>query len=290
MQRAHDRNAAAAKLPIFVLLLSATLSTIGCAAPSGGGSAAVGDDPAAALDALVSGDVRLYDLSHPLSPESIYWPSGSPFVHEQLEWGLNEDGDWYAAAAFSSPEHLGTHLDAPIHFAEGGWTNAEIPIEQFVAPGVVIDMSEKARDDPDATLAPADIDAWEGRNGAVPAAAIVVVRTGWSSRWPDWNAYYGSETPMDVGTLHFPGISAEGARALLARGIAGVAIDTASIDPGTSAVFEAHRVLAPANIFNLENLANVGELPETGFVVVALPMKIEGGTGGPTRVLALVPR
>jgi kynurenine formamidase len=274
--------------PAVVLLASFVLTSC---APAGDAPR-----PAAELDVLGvaemfdSGDVELVDLTHPLSPDGLYWPTGSPFIHERLDWGLNEAGQWYAAARFSSPEHLGTHLDAPIHFAEGGWTSAEIPIERLFAPAVVIDISDKAASDPDATLDPADIAAFEGRHGEIAGRSIVVVRSGWAGRWPDWNAYYGSETPTDVATLHFPGVSAAAAEVLASRGIAGIGIDTASIDRGPSTAFEAHRVLAAANIFNLENLTNVDGLPEAGFAIVALPMKIEGGTGGPTRVVAVVPR
>ncbi len=243
-----------------------------------------------AYQMLASGQVELVDLTYPLSPDSIYWPTGLPFEHEQLDWGTSEGGYWYASAAFSSPELLGTHLDAPIHFGENGLTNTDIPLQRLFTRGIVIDISDKADTDADATLGAEDIEAWEQRNGAIPGESIVIVRSGWASRWPDWNAYYGSETPEDVATLHFPGVSPEAARTLLDRGIFGVGIDTASIDPGTSSTFEAHQVLAAANVFNLENLTNVNGLPETGFGVIALPMKIEGGTGGPTRVVAVVVR
>jgi len=255
---------------------------------------ATGQDPApptgqqeSVLEMLTSDAVGLIDLTYPLSPDSIYWPTGDPFVHE-YSGGVSEGGYWYASGSFSSPEHLGTHLDAPIHFGPGGWTAAEIPLRRLIAPGVVIDISNRAAQDADAVLVPDDIAAWEQRNGAVPSGSIVVVRTGWASRWPDWNAYYGTETPRDVATLHFPGVSAEAAELLGERGIFGIGIDTASIDPGISTSFEAHQVLAAANVFNLENLTNVRSLPETGFDIIALPMKIEQGTGGPTRVVAVV--
>ncbi|MPY89804.1 MAG: cyclase family protein [Luteitalea sp.] len=235
-------------------------------------------------------DIRLVDLTHPLSPQSLYWPTGSPFEHRRLAWGMNEEGLWYAAAAFSSPEHLGTHLDAPIHFAEEGWTATDIPIDRLVAAAAVIDISARSARIADTTLDPDDVTTWERMNGALPRGSMLIVRTGWSSRWPDWERYYGSKTPKDAGTFHFPGVSQQAATMLVERGVAGVGIDTASIDPGVSTTFEAHRVLAAANIFNLENLANLDELPVTGGVIVALPMKIEGGSGGPTRVVAIVPR
>ena len=232
---------------------------------------------------------RLIDLTHALSPDGLYWPTGEPFVLERLAWGNNDAGDWYAAAAFSSPEHLGTHLDAPIHFSESGWTSADIPVDNLVGPGVLIDISSRANTDPDATLHPDDIAAWESAHGRLPNAAIVLVRTGWSERWPDWNTYYGSETPMDVATLHFPGVSPEAAKLLAERSVAGVGIDTASIDPGSGTGFATHRVLGAANIFNLENLTNLTDLPPVDFLVLAMPMKIEGGTGGPARVVAAIP-
>jgi len=238
---------------------------------------------------LDSGGVELLDLTYPLSPDSLYWPTGSPFEHE-FSGGVSDGGYWYASGGFSSAEHLGTHLDAPIHFGEDRWTSSEIPLQRLFGRGVVIDISAKTSVDPDATLSTDDIHAWEQRNGPLAAGSIVIVRTGWAARWPDWNAYYGTETPHDVTTLHFPGIAEDAAHTLVERGVAGVGLDTASIDPGTSADFRAHQVLAAANIFNLENLTNISELPEAGFGVIALPMKIEGGTGGPTRVVAVVPR
>ncbi len=241
-----------------------------------------------ANELLMPGEAKLIDLTYPLSPDSLYWPTGSRFEHQQLDWGMSEGGYWYASAAFSSPEHLGTHLDAPIHFGENGWANADIPIERLFAHGVVIDITSKSNASADATLSVDDIEAWEQRNDTLQEGRIVIVRTGWASGWPDWETYYGSSTPTDVATLHFPGISPEAAQALVNRGIFGVGIDTASIDPGNSSTFEAHQILAAANVFNLENLTNVDGLPEAGFDIIALPMKIKDGTGGPVRVVAIV--
>jgi kynurenine formamidase len=282
------RVAAVLRLPGIRLCSAAAivLSAAACQASPPAERAASGGAPA---PVAAIGEARPIDLTHLLSPESLYWPTGAPFEHTRVAWGWTEAGHWYAAAAFASPEHLGTHLDAPIHFAEHGWTSADIPVERFFARGVVIDITARARATPDATLEPADVQRWEQEHGAVPPDSIVLVRTGWSGHWPDWERYYGSTTPKDVGTLRFPGVSADGARALVERRVAGVGIDTASIDPGVSRTFEAHQILAAANIFNLENLTGLEALPDTGFLVVALPMKIAGGTGGPTRVVALVP-
>ena len=287
MNRQHRLRRA--PLTTWMLLLFGSLSACATGAEETVAPAAI-DFEELAYQMLASGQVELVDLTYPLSPDSLYWPTGTPFEHEQLDWGTSDGGYWYASAAFSSPEHLGTHLDAPIHFGENGWTNAEIPIERLFARGGVIDISERSNNDADATLAVEDIEEWEQRNGDLKEGTVVIVRTGWAPRWPDWNAYYGSETPEDVATLHFPGVSPDAAQALLDRGVFGVGIDTASIDPGNSSTFEAHRVLAAGNAFNLENLTNVDGLPETGFAIVALPMKIAAGTGGPTRVVAVVIR
>ena len=276
---------------LIAAIASVVALTAGCAPsePQQPPSESV-EEPAASPAEFFDPDaVELVDLGWPLSPESLYWPTGSPFEHEATG-GISEGGYWYASGSFASPEHLGTHLDAPIHFGEGRWTSAEIPTSRLMAPSAVIDISAKAADDLDAQLTPEDIDAWEQRNGPLEAGMIVLVHSGWDSRWPDANAYYGTETPTDVSTLHFPGVSPEGAEVLVQRGIAGVGIDTASIDPGSSSDFRAHQILAAANIFNLENLTGLGALPERGFTVIAMPMKIADGTGGPARVIAVVPR
>jgi len=235
-------------------------------------------------------DFELVDLTYALSEDSLYWPNGSPFEYEKQLWGAGEDGKWYAMGYFATPEHLGTHLDAPIHFAENGWTNAEIPLDRFMAPAVVVDISERAAIDADATLQPEDIDAWIEDHGDLPAGAIILVRTGWADKWPDWNGYYGSDDPFDTTTMHFPGVSPEGAARAIEVGAVGVGVDTASIDPGNNLAFAAHRVLAEAQLFNLENLTNLDRLPEAGAYLVALPAKIEGGSGAPARVVGLVPR
>lgn len=276
--------------PLRALLALAIAGSFACApAAEQDGEPAPLELGEIAYELLAPGAVELFDLSYPLSPDGLYWPTGSPFEHE-LSSGMSDGGYWYAAGNFSSPEHLGTHIDAPIHFGKDGWTTSEIPLQRLFARGILIDISAKSAADPDATLSEEDIDAWERRNGPIAPGSIVIVRTAWASRWPDENAYYGTETPEDVSTLHFPGVSPAAAGALADRGVFGVGVDTASIDPGTSSTFEAHQVLAAASIFNLENLTNIADLPETGFVVIALPMKIEDGTGGPTRVVAIVPR
>jgi len=275
-------------LGVLPCLLFAAVGVAGCTFTIADGDSAIPEHEGTWVDPFA--DYDLVDLTYPLSEDSLYWPNGSPFEYERQGWGTREDGEWYAMGYFSTPEHLGTHLDAPIHFAESGWTNAEIPVRRFFAPAVVVDISERAATDPDTTLGPGDIDRWIEQHGEVPGGAIVLVRTGWSTKWPDWNGYYGSDDPFDTTTLHFPGVSPAGAERAIEVGAVGVGIDTASIDPGNDTVFDAHRALAGAQLFNLENLMNLDQLPEAGAYLIALPAKIEGGSGAPARVVALIPR
>jgi len=233
----------------------------------------------------------IVDLSHPYDEHTIYWPtSPSAFELKTLSHGRTEGGYFYAANSFCTPEHGGTHMDAPIHFGEGRLTIADIPVERLVAPAVVIDVSEAAAQDPDYVLTPADIERWENAHGRIPAHAIVVLRTGWESRWGDVRAYLGDDTPGDASHLHFPSFGAAATELLVkARHIAGIGVDTASIDHGPSHDFRVHRIAAAANVYGLENLMNLDRLPATGATLIALPMKIAGGSGAPARVIALLP-
>ena len=234
---------------------------------------------------------RLVDLSYTYDDETLYWPtSPTDFELEELAFGPTEGGYFYSAYSFCTPEHGGTHIDAPIHFAEGGRTTAEIPIRQLIAPGVVIDMSEAAAADPDAVLDRATVVAWEERNGPVPEGAIVILRTGWGGRWPEAIPYLGDDTPGDASNLHFPAYGEESARYLVEeRRVGALGVDTASIDHGQSTNFIVHQIAAGAGVPSLENVANVDDLPETGFWVFALPVKIGRGSGAPVRIVAVVP-
>lgn len=246
--------------------------------------------PAAAQTIDVAA-ARVVDLTHPLDEHTLYWPtSPSGFALERLAYGPTPGGWFYSAFAFSAPEHGGTHLDAPIHFAEGKRTVDEIPVRQLVAPAVVIDVSRQAAADADYRLTPDDVLAWEREHGRIAPGTIVLLRTGWSERWPERRAYLGDDTPGDASNLHFPSYGAEAARLLVhERRVGALGVDVASIDYGQSADFAVHRIAAAAEVPGLENLTNLEQLPATGAVVVALPMKIAGGSGGPARVIALVP-
>jgi kynurenine formamidase len=235
---------------------------------------------------------RLVDLTWSFDDRTIYWPtSPSTFELKQLHRGPTPGGYFYSANALCTPEHGGTHLDAPVHFAEKGRTLDEVALDQLVGPAVVIDVSAKANADPDYRLTADDVRAWEKRHGPVPQRAIVLLRTGWGARWPDRKRYLGDDTPGDASRLHFPSYGAGAAEYLIAtRKVAALGLDTASIDHGPSKDFPVHRIAGAANVPGLENVAHLEEVPETGAWVIALPMKIAGGSGGPLRIIAVLPR
>jgi kynurenine formamidase len=241
---------------------------------------------------LDPGTQRIVDLTHAFGPRTLYWPtSPTKFALEKLASGQTPGGYFYSANSFCTPEHGGTHLDAPVHFAEQGRTAAEIPLEQLVAPAVVIDVSAKAAGDRDYRLTAQDVWTFEKQHGPIRRGTIVLLKTGWSRHWPDAKAYLGDDTPGDASKLSFPSYGVDAARQLVEeRGVAALGIDTASIDYGRSTDFVVHRVAAARNVPGFENLTNLDQLPARGAVVVALPMKIEGGSGGPLRAIALVPR
>lgn len=261
--------------PSFVLVV-ALLPVAGCAA-----APPAGPD----LDAA-----RIVDLTHAYDEDTIYWPTDTRgFRLEVLARGETEGGWFYAANAFCTAEHGGTHLDAPSHFHEDGQSVEAIPLERLIGSAVVIDIAPEADADPNYRLSRADVHRHESRHGTIPSGAIVLLHTGWSERWPDVLAYLGDDTPGDASRLSFPGYGAEAARLLVEeRGVAVLGVDTASIDPGNSRDFPVHRIAAARQVVGLENLTNLGELPPRGAAVIALPMKIAGGSGGPVRVVGLL--
>jgi kynurenine formamidase len=234
---------------------------------------------------------RFIDLSYAYDKDTLYWPtSPSAFEMEQLAYGPTEAGYFYSANVISTPEHGGTHLDAPIHFFEDRWTNDEIPLDRLIGRGVVLDVRSQASADRDYRLTVADITAWEAEHGMIPAGAIVLLHTGWGAYWSDRALYFGDDTPGDASNLSFPSYGEEATTLLVKeRRVAALGVDTASIDYGRSTDFMVHRIANEANVIGLENVANLDLVPAHGAWIVALPMKIKGGSGGPVRMVALVP-
>jgi kynurenine formamidase len=235
---------------------------------------------------------RVVDLSHPYDQDTVYWPTAEGFELTVDFEGVTDKGYYYTANSFCTAEHGGTHIDAPIHFAEGRTTVDEIPLEQLMGGAVVIDVSDRCTEKPDYQITTSDFERWEAEHGPLPDGIIVLLRTGYWKFWPDRVRYLGTDRrgPEAVAELHFPGLHPDAAHWLVAnRSINAIGLDTPSIDFGQSTHFESHQVLFAADIPAFENLANLGELPPTGFVIVALPMKIAGGSGGPLRIAAIVP-
>lgn len=233
---------------------------------------------------------RVVDLTHPFNERSVYWPTARRFELNQVSHGPGADGRWYASNDFCASEHGGTHIDAPLHFAEGGQSTAEISLSRLIGPARVIDVRDRCTADRNYQLAPADIERHERSYGRIEPGSVVLIHTGFGAYYPDAKKYLGSDVRGRIEGLSFPGIGAEAARMLVERGVDLVGLDTASLDHGPSKDFAAHRILNGANVPGLENVANLDRLPPAGATILALPMKIEGGTGGPCRIIAVLPK
>lgn len=252
-----------------------------------------GGDAAKATTDVFGAHVRAIDLTHAFDEKNVYWPTEIPFHLERGPFGMTKGGWFYSANRFRTAEHSGTHIDAPIHFSKGGHTVDQVRLDRLMGPGAVIDVVGACREHRDYLVTIADFEAWEGRHHARLDERIVLVRTGWARFWPDREKYLGTaETGSEaVAKLHFPGVDPAAATWLVTeRKIKAIGIDTASIDRGQSQNFATHVVLCSHNTPALENVADLAELPEIGFTVIALPMKIAGGSGGPLRIVALVPQ
>lgn len=241
--------------------------------------------PAYAID-----EHKIVDLTYAFSAETMHWPTAKPFQLEKVSEGRTAGGYWYSSYNYGGSEHVGTHLDAPFHFAEGKWTTERIPLGRTIGPGAVIDVSEKAAKNADYRVGVDDIRSWEKRHGRLPGAAIVLIRTGWGKYWGDRSRYFGTDQPGNVLDLHFPGVSQQAAEFLVKqRSVKAVGIDTPSIDHGPSRDFPTHQVFGGANVPVFENVAALERLPAKGATIFAVPMKIKGGSGAPLRIFALLP-
>ncbi len=234
----------------------------------------------------------LVDLTYSFDSKTIYWPTENGFLLEREAEGMTEKGYFYSSNRFVAAEHGGTYIDAPYHFSKDGNTLDPVPLERLIGPGVVIDVSSQCEHNPDFQIQTEDLKAWEKNHGQRLDGKIILFRTGFGKHWPDRMRYLGTDEKGSdaVAKLHFPGLHPEAARWLAnERSPKAVGLDTASIDYGQSTLFESHVALYSKNIPALENGANLDQLPESGFTLIALPMKIREGSGGPVRIVALLP-
>jgi len=235
-------------------------------------------------------NMRWIDLTHSFDSATLYWPNNKTgFEHHQDAAGITPSGYYYSSYSYCTPEHGGTHLDAPIHFAEKKLTVDNIPLEQLTGNAVLIDVSKNALANRDYLISIADIEEWEKTNGKIPDDAIILFKTGYSKFYPNREKYFGSALTgaEAIPLLHFPGINPQTTEWLLTkRKIKALGLDTPSLDYGQSKDFQTHRILMGANKAGFENLAHLDSLPPKGIYVVALPMKIGEGSGAPLRIIA----
>lgn len=233
---------------------------------------------------------KIIDLTYTFDSTTICWPGEGHFEHTFEAHGATPQNHFYSAASYAAPEHLGTHADAPIHYSRDGLALDQVPLASCVGPAAVVDFSDRAAKDRNATLSVEDLERYETAYGRIPDGAIVVARSGWGRYWPDAKTYMGTDKPGDVAGLRFPGFSAEAVNWMLQnRNVAAIAIDTASMDPGISTDYPVHRAWLGADKPGFENPANADKLPPKGATIFCIPMKIGKGTGGPTRCFAVLP-
>ena len=220
----------------------------------------------------------------------MYWPNNlCGFVHKTEAEGITPGGFYYSSYSFCTPEHGGTHLDAPVHFAKDHLSVDAVPLTSLTGKAIVVDVSAKALKNRDYLVSVDDLNAWEKVNGIIADSTIILFRTGYGQYYPNREKYFGSPlTGVEaIPQLHFPGISAEAAQWLVDNHKAkAIGLDTPSLDYGQSTDFKTHQILLGANIPGFENVAHLDALPLKGIYVVALPMKIGKGSGAPLRIIA----
>lgn len=237
-----------------------------------------------ALDGISSGKTPVVDLSYAINDKLVAWPGDEKAFEAKVKATIEKNG--YFTRSFWMLEHYGTHLDAPAHFPPGKTTVDQIPVKQLFGPAVVLDVRAEAAKDADYLLPASGVEEWEKRHGKIREGAIVLLRTGWASRWPDAQRYRNQDAQ---GKMHFPGFSVEAAKLLIERKVSGLGCDTLSIDYGASPDFPVHHLELGAGLYHVENLADLSGLPESGAFLIVAPIKLEGGSGGAVRVFALLP-
>jgi kynurenine formamidase len=223
----------------------------------------------------------LRDLTYPLTTDFPAFAPGEEAVRRTV---VRVVPDGYYMQEWRVIEHIGTHVDAPGHFAEGGRLSTELQLSELITPAVVIDIAGRARRDPDTVVTVADLKAFERRYGRIPRGAAVLMYSGWGAKVGDPDAYRGTDS---AGTLHFPGFGVDACEWLLRnRGIRSLGVDTLSIDPGNSATFDTHLALTGADRYGVENIANLDRIPRTGATLVVGLIPYQEGSGGQARVFA----
>ncbi len=238
------------------------------------------------LNDIIDGRYTIIDLTYPLNQGNAYWPgpSYSPF---KLKTVATLENNGVFSAVYSTPEHLGTHIDAPNHFESNQPSVDKLKLESLIGPASVLDISEHVEHNADYELTIEDIISWEELNGSVQGGSIVLLNTGW---WRKWNNYEKYKNTDKAGNLHFPGFSGDAARFLVEkRNVKGIGIDTLSADYGMSSDFAVHHILNSAGKYILENVANLDKLPPKGVTLIIAPIKVEGGSGGQARIWAILP-
>jgi kynurenine formamidase len=233
----------------------------------------------------VSRFANIVDLTHALDEDTPYIPvPGITFPFKKtLIATIAKNG--VAAYRWEIHEHLGTQIDAPTHFFERGLSLDQLPIDSLVVPLVVIDVSVRAASDPDTSVTVADIEAWERRHGRIPERAAVMMTSGWDSRINDAKAFVNADA---AGVMHFPGFSAEAASFLArSRHVAGIGVDTLSLDPGFDVAYAAHKAWLATGKWGVELVANLRHVPPVGATVFVGATKVKGATGGPVRLIAI---
>ena len=236
------------------------------------------------FEGILSGETRVLDLAYAINDKLVPWPGDQRWFEAKVNASVEKNG--YFTRSFWMLEHYGTHLDAPIHFPPGKTSVDLIPVSRLFGMAAVLDVRAEGAADADYELPVARIDQWENRNGRIPEGAVVLLRTGWASRWSDAQSYRNEDA---AGHMHFPGFSVKAVEVLIERKVSGIGCDTMSVDCGASEDFAVHHLALGAGLYHLENLSDMSELPESGAFLVVAPIKLEGGSGGPVRVFALLP-
>lgn len=238
------------------------------------------------LDRLSKDKISVVDLSYVLNSKTPDFFGDHDIYHFDHKTLVKDDG--YSTGTFQTPEHFGTHVDAPVHFAKGAQTVDQISINKLVIPAVVIDMRKQVESNPDCLLTEAMIQDWEKEHGRIPPNSAVLLLTGWSKNWDSEQQY---RNPDSNKQMHFPSYSGEAVKFLIEqRKINAIGVDTLSIDPGVSTTYPVHKFTAQNNVYGMENLNNLDQLPAKGILLVCGPLAVEGGTGCPARIVAIIDR